>query len=228
MGDVVSSEGIMEYDTRTVNFREICMGNIAPKTLYRSSHPIKDNKQEKIISLAATAARIATVINLSDTASGIGMKAHCAPWYNKILANNSVIALGMDFSCTSDRFKEKLKRGLRYITSTEGPWLIHCHAGVDRTGFFAIVLEALMGATVKEIVDDYLKSFNSIFDSSIHSYVNKHDLIVVLKLLSVMNNDVMIQDGNIQAIAEGYLRNAIKLSAKEVRLLKNKLAGATE
>jgi len=44
---------IMAGDAESVNFREIRMGNIAPKTLYRSSHPIKDNKQEKVISLLA-------------------------------------------------------------------------------------------------------------------------------------------------------------------------------
>jgi hypothetical protein len=54
-----------------VNFREIRMGNIAPNTLYRSSHPIKDNQQEKIISMLASQARIQTIINLSDTDSEI-------------------------------------------------------------------------------------------------------------------------------------------------------------
>jgi protein tyrosine/serine phosphatase len=39
-----------------------------------------------------------------------------------------------------------------------GPYLIHCYAGVDRTGFMAIVLEALMGASLHDIIDDYLKS----------------------------------------------------------------------
>jgi len=36
---------IISNDAEAVNFREIRMGNIAPNTLYRSSHPIKDDKQ---------------------------------------------------------------------------------------------------------------------------------------------------------------------------------------
>jgi len=50
---------------RAVNFREICIGNIAPNTLYRSSHPIYDNKQEKTIALLAAYTKIAAVINFS-------------------------------------------------------------------------------------------------------------------------------------------------------------------
>jgi hypothetical protein len=80
-----------------VNFREIRMGNIAPNTLYRSSHPIKDDKQEQAISMLASGSRIAAVINLSDNTSEITGKAIFAPWYNKLLKNNCVIALGMDF-----------------------------------------------------------------------------------------------------------------------------------
>ena len=222
---IFPGEAFFSDDAQAVNFREIRAGNIAPRTLYRSSHPIKDNKQEKIISLLAATTRIATVVNLSDTGSGIFAKAHFAPWYNKLLSSNRVIALGMDFSVTGKSFTEKLKKGLRFIASTEGPWLIHCHAGVDRTGFFSIVLEALMGATVDEIVNDYLRSFNSIFDSSIHSGTNKKDALIVMQLLSVMGNCTEINDQNLQTIAEHYLITTVKLSVEEVGLLKMKLAG---
>jgi len=220
------SRAISPHDAQAVNFREIRVGNIASGTLYRSSHPIKDNKQEKIISLLASSAKIASVVNLSDTVSGISAKAHFAPWYNKLLSCGRVIALGMDFSNSSDSFRKKLKEGLQFITATEGPWLIHCQAGVDRTGFFSIVLEALMGAAVDEIVKDYLLSFNSIFDSSVHCEVNKSDSLVVMRLLSVIGKDVVINDENVQAVAENYLRDTIKLSANDVDLLKQKLAGA--
>ena len=168
-------------DAASVNFREICMGNIAPNTLYRSSHPVKDDKQETIITMLASGARIAAVINLSDFDNEIKRKAFFAPWYNKLLKAGKVIALGMDFNNTGDGFCKKLKRGLQFIINTEGPWLIHCHAGVDRTGFVSMVLEAIMGATLDEISNDYLQSFNSIFDSSIYSG-NKTDSRVVVQL----------------------------------------------
>jgi protein tyrosine/serine phosphatase len=214
---------IISSDAQAVNFREIRMGGIAPNTLYRSSHPIKDNCQEKSIALLSANAGIAAVLNLHDTHSGILKKAPIAPWYNDLLKNNRVIALDMDFKYYSDDFRKKLKKGLRFIIKTEPPWLIHCHAGVDRTGFVSMVLEAFIGATVKEIIDDYLFSFNSVFDSDIYGEVNKTDSKVAMHLLSAISNSETIDDQNIERIAENYLRNVIKLSEEEVGVLREKL-----
>ena len=211
-------------DAQAVNFREIRMGKIAPNILYRSSHPIKDDKQEPVISMLAAGARIAAIINLSDFSSEIKRKAFFAPWYNSLLKNGKVIALGMDFSHSSEGFNKKLKKGLQFVINTEGPWLIHCHAGVDRTGFVSIVLEALMGATVDEITGDYLQSFNSIFDSVVFSG-SKSDSLVVMQLLSAMGGDMPINDQNLPVIATNYLRNNIKLSNIEIEMLIRKLAG---
>jgi protein tyrosine/serine phosphatase len=208
-----------------VNFREIRMGNISPNTLYRSSHPIKDNQQEKIISFLASQAGIQTIINLSDTNSEIKLKSFFAPWYDKLLKDGHVIGLGMDFSNNSENFNKKLKKGLQFIINTEGPWLIHCHAGVDRTGFFSIVLETLMGAPLNDIIKDYLESFNSGFDSSIYGNVNKEDSNVVLQLISAMGNYMPVNDQNLQSIAEYYLLKTIKMSNIEIGLLKGKLSG---
>jgi len=214
----------LSSDAQAVNFREIRMGKIAPNILYRSSHPIKDGKQERAISILASNARIAAIINLSDFNAEIKRNVFFAPWYNKLFSTGSVIALGMDFNYFSENFGKKLKKGLQFIINTEYPWLIHCHAGVDRTGFVSMVLEALMGATVDEIINDYLESFNSIFDSSIYSG-SKTDSLVVMQLLSVMGNEMPIIDQNLPAIAERYLLNTVKLSGLEVELLKKKLAG---
>jgi len=216
---------IIPGGAETVNFREIRMGNIAPNILYRSSHPIKGNEQERVISLLAAQNNIKTIINLSDTHSEIKLKSIFAPWYDKLLKNNSVAALGMDFNNNSESFSKKLKKGLQFIINTEGPWLIHCHAGVDRTGFVSIVLETLMGATLDDIIKDYLESFNSGFNSSIYGNVNKEDSTVVLQLISAMGNYMPVNDQNLQAIAEYYLLKTVKLSAVEIGMLKNKLSG---
>jgi len=215
---------VIPGDAESANFREIRMGNIAPNTLYRSSHPIKDNKQEKVISLLATQARIQTVINLSDTDNEIKLKSIFAPWYNKLFNNDRVLAVGMDFSFNSENFRKKLKKVLQFITISEGPWLIHCHAGVDRTGIVSIILESLMGAMLDEIITDYLKSYNSMYNSSIYDEVNKEDSLVVMRLLSVMYNSMPINDQNLQSVTENYLHNTIRLSAVEVNLLKSKLS----
>jgi len=221
----MSKSIIISDNAQAVNFREIHMGNIAPNILYRSSHPIKDDRQEKIIALLAGKARINAVINLSDTPSSLSLKALFAPWYNMLYKNNRVIAIGMGFTIIDDKYNKKLKKALQFIIRTEGPWLIHCHAGVDRTGFVCIVLEAFMGATVDEIANDYLLSFNSIYDSSIQGEINKNDNQIVMKYLSVMGSNLTSDDQNWQTIAENYLRNTIKLSFEEIDLLRRKLSG---
>jgi protein tyrosine/serine phosphatase len=218
---------IISGDAESVNFREIRMGGIAPNTLYRSSHPIKENKQDRIISLLVAQARIAAVLNLSDTNSEITRKAIFAPWYNKLLKNGRVLALGMDFSFSSENFTKKLKKALQFITISEGPWLIHCHAGVDRTGFVSMVLESFMGAKLDDIINDYLISFNSTYESSIYSEVNKEESLVAMQLIFAMGNYLPVNDQNLQVIAENYLRSAIKLTVGEIGLLKDKLAKNT-
>ncbi len=211
-------------NANSVNFREIRMGSIAPNTLYRSSHPIKDSKQEKEIAMLASNAKIASVLNLCDTNSGIAGKALFAPWYNRLYKSSRVMALGMDFSLTSASFREKLKRGLQFIIHTEGPWLIHCHAGVDRTGAVSMVLESFMGASLDDVIKDYLKSFNSIFESSVYG-AQKTDSLTVMQILSVIYDSQAISEWNLQSIAEIYLLKKIGLSMEEEELLRAKLAG---
>ena len=225
MGGKMNKSIITGNGAQAVNFREIRMGKIAPNTLYRSSHPIKDLKQEKIISMLASNAKIAAILNLCDTKSGLTGKVIFAPWYNRLLKNNRVIALGMDFSVTGENFRKKFKKALRFIINTEGPWLIHCHAGVDRTGFVCMVLESFMGAALGDVINDYLESFNSIFESSIYDDEQKADSRVAMQILSVMGNSQAINEQNLQNIAEAYLRSTIKLSAEDVELLRMKLAG---
>lgn len=215
---------IKPINAQSVNFREIRMGNIPPNILYRSSHPIKDNKQEKAISLLAAQVKIATVVNLCDTMSGLMGKAVIAPWYYDLFTTGKVIALGMDFSVTSSGFKTKLKEALQFIIHTDGPWLIHCHAGIDRTGFVCMVIQSFMGAVLDDVINDYLMSFNSIFQSSVYISTEKADANVAMQILSVMSNSQKINSQNLQHIAETYLRSKIGLSVEEVELLRMKLS----
>ena len=217
--------GLYSSDAQSVNFREICMGAIAPNTLFRSSHPIKENNQDKIISQLAGFTKIASVINLCDTASGIMSKAACALWYKILLDNDKVIALGMDFSFTSDNFKLKLRDAIKFILRTESPWLIHCHAGVDRTGFVAIVLESFMSSPLDKVINDYLKSFNSGFESDIFGNTEKTDVQTAMQVISSMSDTEIINEQNLQQIAEIYLLQKVGITEEEAELLRLKLSG---
>ena len=220
----MKTDMITSDNAQLANFREIRMGNIAPGMLYRSSHPVKNNKQEKTISVLANNARIATIINLCDTTSSVCTKAVFAPWYDALLKNGRVIALGMDFGVASENFNRKLKEGIGFIIKTDGPYLIHCYAGVDRTGFVSMVLESFMGAALDDVINDYLLSFNSLYGSSMFE-TNNADSQVAMQILSVMSGSMTINSQNLQNVAEIYLKKKIGLIPLEIELLKMKLAG---
>jgi hypothetical protein len=210
----------------SANFREIRMGGIGAGILYRASHPIGDGREDTDITKLAVRARIAAILNLTDTDWEIKRKAVLAPWYRKILDAGGVIALGMNFDGMSRQFCVQLRRGIRFMLQRSGPYLIHCYAGVDRTGFVAIVLEALMGAAIEEIIDDYLKS---LLDEELlaprDSPQYKSDSAVVLEILARLKNGETATDENLRGAAERYLVTKVALTAPELTLLKEKLAG---
>jgi hypothetical protein len=202
------------------------MGGIGPGILYRSSHPIEDERPDPIIARLAVHARIATILNLSDSQQEIRRKAAGAPWYRRILSAGGVIALGMGFDGISHKFCAQLRKGLQFMLSRPGPYLIHCHAGVDRTGFVAIVLEALMGASLYEIIDDYLKSlFDEEFLAPHGSPRYSLDSAAPREILTGMNNGNVVTDGNLREAAENYLITKVELTIPELESLKARLTG---
>jgi hypothetical protein len=132
----------------------------------------------------------------------------------------------MNFNGMSRQFCVQLRKGIQFMLNRPGPYLIHCYAGVDRTGFVAIVLEALMGATLHEIIDDYLKSFfDEEFLAPHDSPQYKADSAVVHEILTRINGGKPVTEGNVKAVAENYLITKVSLTIPEIELLKARLAG---
>ena len=68
---------------------------------------------------------------------------------------------------SSQYFKTQTIKALQAICKNDGPFLIHCTEGKDRTGFVCILIEALAGASYQQIVDDYVYAE----DGRSHAYV---------------------------------------------------------
>ena len=217
-------------DNEITNFREICMGEIPGGLLYRGSCPIfnmtpeKDKAYEKLVSDA----KIKCVINLSDNEFGLETTANSVPWYRELLKENSIIGLGIHFLFDSDNkseddvFKDKLKQGLMFLITHNGPYLIHCNAGTDRTGFVAAIIEGLLGAGIDEILYDYLLSYGKKFaDEKTEKNINAGKII--LQQLNAIINGKIEDKENFQSNIEKYILNEIGLSGKELELLKEKL-----
>ena len=143
------------------NFRDVHTTGMGKNKLYRSSSPIYLylGRNYYADSLAQVAG-IATFVNLADSENeAYSNKGYETTYYS----TQNVIFLGIPPEFFSTSFKEGLVKGFRYMIEHEGPYLLHCTYGMDRTGFMIAVLEALMGATTEEIQDDYAKTFSNYF-----------------------------------------------------------------
>lgn len=212
------------------SFREIQAGSIAAGVLYRSAHPFAHGiaVSDPISGLAKNAG-IQCVLNLDDPDAVLDYYSKDVPWYNTLVKEKKVIGLDMDMNIPSEGFNRKLKKGLLFMLSHSGPYLIHCFAGIDRTGFVAAVLEAAMGAGIEEIYHDYLASFDVAVSPGIilcfkrgkdDSYLKEQ----ILKKLECMHNNLPIL--NLQTAAEQYLLGDVGLTTAELSALKLTLSSS--
>ena len=208
------------------NFREITTTGIAPKTLYRSSNPVKpDLGREKYADAAAENAGIRTFINLSDTeAVAKDYEGFNETYYSK----QNVIYLALPVTFTSPEFTNGLAEGLRFIIANEGPYLVHCAEGKDRAGLTSAILEALMGASLDEIRDDYAKTYTNYYDvQNGKQQPIKPEALDTIREIIVRNLSASfgIEDpaaADLQKAAEDYMLS-IGLTADEITALKARL-----
>ena len=144
------------------NFREIRTTGMGKNKLYRSSSPIDNCLGRNLYADSlARAAGVTTFINLTDTEDyAKSYKGYETTYYS----TQNVIYLSVSPEFYSRAFKDGMVQGFRFIIEHEGPYLVHCIYGMDRTGFTIAVLEALMGAKTEEIQADYAKTFTNYFN----------------------------------------------------------------
>ena len=150
-----------------------------------------------------------------------------ASWYDSLFARGNVIGLHLDFDFASPSFTKKIRRALEFMLAHDGPCLIHCWAGVDRTGFMSAVLEAFMGASLREIVKDYHYSFVIGGSSAMFSGSASDAGTEVLKQLMALNKEVPLSDETLQATAERYLVDDIGMGVEKTAELKRRLGANT-
>ena len=155
-------------DIAFANFRNVKMGNIKEKMLYRGASPIDNlNFRAKYADKLIAENGIKYDINLSDSSRSVHEhlnKEDCeSPYFDSLYQNNKVITLSMDMNFRSKKFGEKVVEALIAMSKNDGPYYIHCVEGKDRTGVFCAIIEGLAGATYEEIVDDYMKTYDNYY-----------------------------------------------------------------
>ena len=154
-------------------------------------------------------------------------------WTNSYYSTQNVVFLGVPPTFVNKVFKNGLVKGFRYMIEHDGPYLVHCTYGMDRTGYTIAVLEALMGATAEEIKADYVKTHQNFFtvikDYQVALTSTQVELIqaVIVRLMQnaykVEGVDISdFENVDLAAATESYLLS-LGLESSEIEALKNRL-----
>ncbi|WP_405329851.1 tyrosine-protein phosphatase [Fibrobacter sp.] len=213
------------------NFRMVRTTGMGEGVLYRSSSPIDPSIHRSAFadSLAALAG-IKTFVNLADDKRYAEEYDGFAESY---YAKQNVVYLAVDPTFANTLFKKGLVKGLRYMIEHDGPYLLHCTYGMDRTGFTIAVLEALMGATADEIKSDYAtthKNFYNVIDGKHVDLTAKQVELLQTIIVRLMQNAYKVENvdvsdfenADLAAAAEKYLL-ALGMEKSEIEALKVRL-----
>ena len=206
-------------DEAFANFRVIDTTGMGKNKLYRSSSPINPGiGRSTYADKAAQNAGIITVVNLADASNTYEGTENS--YYNTCQV--TYLNLGMDF--LSEAFLSSLASGMRFIINGEGPYLIHCNEGKDRAGFVSTLLECLMGATLDEVVDDYMETYYNYY--GVEKGSEKYDAVVNSNIIKTLNANFKVDDvykADLVAEAEAFFMQNVGLTEDEVAALKAKL-----
>ena len=221
-------------DAVFANFRPVTAGSIGQGKLYRSASPI--NNQYGRAGYAngfIEAAGVATVLNLADSVEDIesycGAEDFDSAYYRSLYESGQVIALDLAVNFYSDEFATALVEGLRFLARNDAPYSIHCTEGKDRAGFTVMLLEALMGAELQEIIDDYMTSFYNYYGISRegeperYEAVLNHNLTPMLCYVMGTASLEELEQTDLQAAVTAYLLRA-GMTEDEILTLREKLS----
>ena len=224
--DIQEARDIHYYDERErydsdeifANFREMNVGGLKEKTVYRSASPC-DNQHNRApyVDALIKNAGIRCILNLADNNEKIEkyIKADgfASPYFLSLYNDGKVIPLALSMNYNADDFKSKIAQGFIAMLEKEGPYLVHCTEGKDRTGFVCMLIEALAGASYQEIADDYMKTYDNYYWITREKEKTKYDTILSMNLdamiLAVCGDKTAdVKKADLAGYARNYLISA--------------------
>ena len=211
-------------DEQFANFRMVNTSGIGAGKLYRSSSPISTWGNRNVIAdNLAKQAGVKTFLNLADNASSVkGQEGFAGSYYS----TQNIIALGLGMKYQSKIFRDSLANGIKLMSRSEPPYLIHCSLGKDRAGFVVALVECLAGASFHEIVNDYLVSFYNYF--GVRPGTREYDFVAQNEITAFLARayGVKVEDIaaiNLAAAARRYFLG-IGVTSAEIDALTQKLS----
>ncbi len=202
-------------DEAFANFRPMNVGGLKENWIYRSASPCNNqhNRAPYVDRLMAEAG-VQCILNLADDLAKIegyvSRDDFASPCFLSLLEDQKVIALAMNMNFSSQDFRDKIAKGLTAMSEMEGPYLVHCTEGKDRTGFMCMLLEALTGASYREIVDDYMLTYDNYYKINETKDKAKYDVILNMNLIAMMKEvagdpDADLETADLSSYARAYL-----------------------
>ncbi len=205
------------------NWRAVKAGKIAENRLYRSVNPIGGDSRAPYAADLLTKSNVNAIINLADNESSGASKMSFVPFYANLAGKNNVVFLNMGASYMDKVFSKKLNAALLFIANHQGPYLVHGKEGRIRTGFVCAVLEALCGATIEEMDEDYMLSYENLYGLKKSST----QYVAINKSVSEMFRDISggkkVTNENVQSLAVTYLTKTVGLSSADLEKIKKHL-----
>lgn len=219
---IISSDNREDYesDASFANYRELSGGKLRKATLYRSASPI-DNIYNRVPYTQRLAKHngIRFILDLADSDEEIwGFTANNAEngiddsFFMGLYEEGNVSCLSLTTDYEQDWFGPSLVAGLAKLTEHDGPFLIHCMVGKDRTGFACALLEALAGATYDEIESDYMITYDNYYGISKAGNPAEYDAIRIrnldpmLRFIAKASDDADLSSIDYSEVARAYLR----------------------
>ena len=221
-------------DVTFANFRAVTIGRIGNGKLYRSASPINnENSRASYANDLIASVEVATVLNLADSIEDI--EAYCeaedftSEYYRTLYEAGNVMALDLSSDFFSDKFACAIADGLSFLAHSEPPYCVHCTEGKDRSGFAVMLLAALMGAELEEIIDDYMLSFYNYYgidqeaEPERYEAVLNNNLFAILYHVTGVNTYEELAQDDLESAVTEYLVKA-GMTQNDILTLKENLS----
>ncbi len=209
-------------DEAFANFRMFAAGSMASGLCYRCASPIyNDRGRAAYAAPLLQQAGTAFVLNLSDsldeasqfianaTAQGVDTS-----YYESLLASGNVAMPNLSTDYQTREFATSLAPALATMAQHDGPYLVHCIEGKDRTGFVCMLLESLCGASYDEMVADYMVTYDNYYGINPQDKAIAYDTVrtthidEMFRYVAGVDDQADLTAIDYAAAARSYLMNA--------------------
>ena len=221
-----------ESDEEFANFREVKVGKLADGALYRSASPC-DNKYNRApcTDKLAEQAGVGFIIDLADNDEDIAgyfaEDTFNSPYFKSLYEQGKVALASLGADYASEAYRKSLGEALIKALDSEGPILVHCTEGKDRTGFVICVLSALSGAEYDELRADYMVTYKNYYGVTSEKNEEQYNTIAdtLFESFIIYLTDNAGEGSDLKTAAEAYLRDC-GLSDAQIAGLSERLCSA--